>query len=70
MTIGERIKREREKKNMTQKDLAEKLGKTKNTITEIEKGRTDHEGEEIEEPVEDEIPEAGSDQGGRTEPEQ
>ena len=32
--------------------------------------RTDHEGEEIEEPVEDEIPEAGSDQGGRTEPEQ
>lgn len=32
--------------------------------------RTDHEGEEIEEPVEDEIPKAGSDQGGRTEPEQ
>lgn len=40
MTIGERIRREREKKNMTQKELAEKLGKTKNTITEIEKGRS------------------------------
>ena len=40
MTIGDRIKIEREKKNMTQKDLAEKLGKTKNMITEIEKGRS------------------------------
>ena len=40
MTIGERIKFEREKKRMTQKELADKLGKTKNSITEIEKGRS------------------------------
>ena len=40
MTIGERIKCEREKKRMTQKELADKLGKTKNSITEIEKGRS------------------------------
>lgn len=39
-TIGENIRRNREKRGMTQKDLAEKVGITLGAISQIEAGKT------------------------------
>ena len=39
-TIGENIRRTREKRGMTQKDLAEKVGVTLGAISQIEGGKT------------------------------
>lgn len=38
MSIGENIKHKREEKNLTQKELAEKLGITQSMIAQLERG--------------------------------
>ena len=39
MTIGERIRAERIRQNLTAKELATKIGKSRNAVLEMEKGR-------------------------------
>lgn len=39
-TIGENIRQQREKRGMTQKDLAKKVGVTLGAISQIESGKT------------------------------
>lgn len=47
MTIGQRIKKAREKKKLTTSELAEKWGKSQASITEIEKDRSTKQYEKL-----------------------
>ena len=47
MTMGERIRNERERQNLTAKELGEMLGKSKNAMLEIEKGRATEQWEKL-----------------------